>query len=115
MAAQQRLICASGDLVEGGAGVRFEVKRGAEQAPAFAVRWRGRVLAYLNRCGHVPIELDWQPGEFFDYSRLYLVCSTHGALYDPSTGACLGGRCEGRGLVAVAVVERDGGIYCEES
>ena len=114
MAARQRLIGASSDLEEGGAGMRFEVRRGAENVPAFAVRWRGQVYAYLNRCGHVPIELDWQPGEFFDYSRLYLVCSTHGALYDPGTGACMGGRCEGRGLVSVAVTERDGGIYCEE-
>jgi len=115
MAARQHLICASGDLEEGGAGVRFEVEHGGENVPAFAVRWHGRVRAYLNRCGHVPIELDWQPGEFFDYSRLYLICSTHGALYDPATGGCLGGRCEGRGLVPITVVERDGGIYCEES
>ena len=115
MAARQRLICASGDLEEGGAGVRFEVEHGGENVPAFVVRWHGRVRAYLNRCGHVPIELDWQPGEFFDYSRLYLICSTHGALYDPATGGCLGGRCEGRGLVPITVVEQDGGIYCEES
>jgi nitrite reductase/ring-hydroxylating ferredoxin subunit len=44
-----------------------------------------------------------------------LICATHGALYDPASGACLGGRCEGRGLKAVPVVERDGNIYCEES
>lgn len=115
MVAGQRLICASADLPEGGRGVRFEVRFGGRRVPAFAIRWQGRVRAYLNQCGHIPVELDWQPGEFFDFSRLYLICSTHGALYDPATGACLGGRCEGRGLSAVKMVERDGNIYCEES
>jgi nitrite reductase/ring-hydroxylating ferredoxin subunit len=81
---------------------------------SFAIRWQGRVRAYLNQCAHIPVELDWQPGEFFDFSRLYLICSTHGALYDPATGACLGGRCEGRGLSVLKTVERDDNIYCEE-
>ena len=26
----------------------------------------GVVRAYLNRCAHVPVELDWVEGEFFD-------------------------------------------------
>ncbi|MCU0933752.1 MAG: Rieske 2Fe-2S domain-containing protein [Thiobacillaceae bacterium] len=115
MAARQRLICASADLTEAGHAVRFAVRRGEGEEQAFAVRWRGEVRAYLNRCGHVPVEMDWQPGEFFDHSRLYLICATHGALYDPATGACLGGRCDGRGLIAVPAVERDGNVYCEES
>ena len=35
-------------------------------ARAFALRFDGRVVAYLNRCAHVPTEMDWQPGEFLD-------------------------------------------------
>lgn len=104
-------ICASSLVGEGTAGFRFEVDWHGARLAAFVVRFRGRVRAYLNRCGHVPVELDWQPGEFFDSSRLYLVCATHGALYDPASGACLGGRCEGRGLVALPVEERDGHIF----
>jgi nitrite reductase/ring-hydroxylating ferredoxin subunit len=68
MAASERLICASADLIEAGAGVRFEVSLAGEPAPAFAVRFRGQVHGYLNRCAHVPVEMDFQPGEFFDYS-----------------------------------------------
>ena len=97
MAARQRLICASTDLPERGAR-RFEVSLAGENAPAFAVRFNGRVRAYLNRCAHVPIELDWKPGEFFDFSGLYLVCAAHGALYAPESGSCVAGRCDGRGL-----------------
>ena len=110
----QRLICASADLLEGGCGVRFTVDRHGVSEPAFAVRFQGRVQAYLNRCGHVPVELDWQPGEFFDHSGLYLICATHGALYAPESGRCLGGRCNGKGLVAVAVTEDDGYILLSE-
>lgn len=111
MAAGERLICAAGALAEKGPGVRFEVMHAGQPAPAFVIRYQGRVHAYLNRCGHVPVTLDAMPGEFFDHSGLYLICATHGALYSPSTGQCLGGRCQGRGLTPLPVIERDGQIY----
>ncbi|WP_365962078.1 Rieske 2Fe-2S domain-containing protein [Sulfuritalea sp.] len=110
----RRLLCASDDLVEGGRGLRFMVDRHGHSEPAFAVRFRGEARAYLNRCGHVPVELDWQQGEFFDHSGLYLICATHGALYAPESGRCLGGRCNGKGLIALAVVEDGGQIYLVE-
>lgn len=63
-----------------------------------------------------PSKLDWQPGEFFDDSRLYLICSVHGALYAPESGRCLSGRCQGKGLKALAVEERDGTVYlCQKN
>lgn len=111
MAEKARLICASADLVEGGRGVRFEI----EQQPCFLVRYCGEVHAFFNRCGHLPVELDWQEGEFFDDSGLYLICATHGALYSPANGRCLGGRCNGKGLQAIAVIEIDGQIFLKEA
>lgn len=111
MAADERLICASDALVDGGPGCRFTVVQHGKDEPAFVVRFCGRIFAYLNRCGHVPVELDWQHNEFFDDSKLYLICTTHGALYAPETGRCLGGRCNGKGLMPLPVVERDGAIY----
>jgi nitrite reductase/ring-hydroxylating ferredoxin subunit len=111
MAETERLICPAAALSEAGEGVRFEIEWQGVAAPAFLVRWQGRARAYLNRCAHIPVELDYQPGRFFDFSNEYLVCATHGALYDPSTGACAGGRCNGTGLVPIPVEERDGGIY----
>jgi nitrite reductase/ring-hydroxylating ferredoxin subunit len=110
MAAAERLICASGALADSGDGVRFEVAHAGVQVPAFAVRYDGRVHAYLNRCAHMPMELDWKPGRFFDAEGLLLVCSTHGAVYSPDTGACLGGPCAG-GLVRLDVEERGGAVY----
>lgn len=111
MAEAERLICLATDLEERGAGVRFELEWQGKIVPAFAVRYAGQVRAYLNRCAHVPVQLDWQAGEFFDYSKIYLICATHGALYAPDSGRCVSGRCNGKGLQALSVIERDGGIY----
>ena len=107
----QRL-CRADELRDGGAGVRFTVQVGDGVASAFAVRHGGQVHGYLNRCAHVAMELDWQPGVFFDDEGHHLVCATHGALYEPSTGRCAGGPCAGRGgLRPIAVAERDGLVY----
>ena len=111
MAESQRLICGSEALVDSGAGVRFAVEYFGEQAPAFAVRHAGRVHAYLNRCAHVAMELDWQEGVFFDFDGRDLICSTHGAVYEASSGRCLGGPCNRTPLVKLKVEERDGMVY----
>lgn len=109
-------VCASDALAEGGAGVRFELPvphAGAPTQQAFVVRYDGRPHAWLNRCAHVPVELDWLPGRFFDDSGLMLVCATHGAAYEPDTGHCVAGPCRGRSLIPVPVGERDGIIWAD--
>jgi len=111
MAGPDSLICTAEELRERSKGVRFTVLRHGQQQAAFAVRYDGIVRAYLNRCAHVSIELDWNPGEFFDLSGLYLVCSTHGAGYAPENGRCRTGPCAGRGLIPLRIEERDGAIY----
>lgn len=111
MAENLRLICAGSEVGEAGRGCRFVVSRGERTLPAFVIRYRGSVHAYVNECGHVPAELDWLPGEFFDSSKLYLICSIHGALYAPESGRCLGGRCQGKGLQPLPVCEIEGNIY----
>jgi len=110
MADHPRVICASSALEEGGKGVRFVAHTLEGDAPAFAVRFDGKVFAYINRCAHVPVELDWEDGAFFDYSKLYLICATHGATYLPESGVCVQGPCRGKRLTPVAVEERDGQI-----
>jgi nitrite reductase/ring-hydroxylating ferredoxin subunit len=104
-------ICASGALQDGGTGIRFPVQASGGPATGFVVRYGSQVRAYLNRCAHVPVELDWFEGEFFDSGKLYLMCSAHGALYLPETGACAGGPCRGGKLRPIAVGERADGVY----
>ena len=111
MADEQRLICASEALLNSGRAVRFEVEYFGEKAPAFVVRLDGRVYGYLNRCGHMPMELDWREGEVFDSDGRSLICSTHGAVYAADSGRCLGGPCGGAPLVRLRVEERAGQVY----
>jgi nitrite reductase/ring-hydroxylating ferredoxin subunit len=111
MADQERLICVSGALADSGRGVRFDVEYFGRPAPAFAVRYAGRVHGYLNRCAHVAMELDWQEGVFFDSTGRDLLCSTHGAAYHPASGQCLGGPCNRTPLVKLRVEERAGSVY----
>ena len=106
----QRL-CADVDLVERGSAVVFDVLHFRAPARAFALRFDGRVVCYLNRCVHVPTELDWQPGEFLDAGREFIICSIHGAAYEAASGRCIGGPCGRGGLVTIDVVERDGSVW----
>ncbi len=46
-------------------------------------------------------------GQFFETSGLYLMCATHGAIYEPDTGKCVGGPCRGGRLASDQVDERD--------
>lgn len=106
----QRL-CAAAELEERGRAHVFDVLLWGQPARAFALRFDGRVVAYLNRCAHVAAEMDWLEGEFLDADRQWIVCSIHGALYAPGSGRCVGGPC-GRGrLMELAVEERDGEVY----
>ncbi len=104
-------ICASSALAERGKGVRFAVTAWGEDAVAFVVRHHNIVHAYLNRCAHISLELDWNEGEFFESSGLYLMCATHGAVYEPETGYCAGGPCRGGRLHKIMVVESNDQVF----
>ncbi|NIO42258.1 MAG: Rieske 2Fe-2S domain-containing protein [Burkholderiales bacterium] len=115
MARRQRLIAASDEIVERGRGLRFSVDAAeGDWLPAFAIRYKGVVYAYINRCAHLSVELDWAQGNFFDVSGLYLVCATHGAAYFPNNGKCAMGPCKGGALQPLPITERDGNVYLIE-
>jgi nitrite reductase/ring-hydroxylating ferredoxin subunit len=108
---ETQYLCDSAELVERGRARVFDVLQYRQAARAFALRFDGRVVAYINRCVHVPTEMDWQPGEFLDGDKRFILCATHGAAYEPGDGRCVGGPC-GRGrLTALQVEERDGRVY----
>jgi nitrite reductase/ring-hydroxylating ferredoxin subunit len=107
---QTIFLCRSADLLNSGDAVPFNVVCGGETCRAFAIRYQGQAHAYLNRCSHVAMEMDYQPNRFFDISGHWLMCATHGALYQQQTGACRGGPCRG-GLVKIDVFETDGVVH----
>jgi nitrite reductase/ring-hydroxylating ferredoxin subunit len=103
-------LCNAADLANGGEAVPFDVVYCGRQARGFAVRFDGRVYAYVNQCAHVPMEMDYQPNRFFDSTGQWLMCATHGALYRPQTGECRGGPCRG-GLIKIALSEINGVVH----
>ena len=103
-------LCNSQDLVDGGRAVPFDLVYAGQTCRAFAIRFKGQVYAYLNRCTHVAMEMDYQPDRFFDDTGRWLLCATHGAAYKPDTGACAGGPFRG-GLVSIALTESDGVVH----
>lgn len=103
-------LCNTTDLKESGEACSFDVRYQGQTCRAFALRWRGRVYGYLNRCSHVAMEMDWRPDHFLDLTGLHIVCASHGALFRPDTGQCVGG--PGRGpLIKIDMVEHDGVVF----
>lgn len=70
---------------------KFILPIGGVDEECFIINCRGRLHAYVNRCRHIPIAMDWVDNQFFSEDRRYLICQTHGAYYDPDSGECIAG------------------------
>src|SRR5690349_6290218 len=60
------LVLAHAARLAEGAGVRFSVVLDGVRRDAFAVRWHGRLAAYVNSCRHESLPLDFGDAHFFD-------------------------------------------------
>lgn len=101
-------ICEYSALVETSAK---EFKLGVD---AFLINFKKHCYAYENSCPHTKVSLNWQPDQFFSFDGLYLECSLHGALFDPSSGTCVRGPCVGESLNKIKIVIEKGLVYAEE-
>jgi nitrite reductase/ring-hydroxylating ferredoxin subunit len=110
MARPAELICLSAAVPELGRH-RFRVLWRGEERGALLVRFGGVVYGWLNRCVHMPRELDCESSRVFDDSGTMLRCSMHGITYRADTGECLSPICTGAALTPVRVEERDGQVW----
>lgn len=76
----------------------FTLKQDDMTVELFVIHANGRLFAYVNRCPHTGINLNWMPGQFFDITHQFIQCSTHGALFRPDDGFCVRGPCAGASL-----------------
>jgi nitrite reductase/ring-hydroxylating ferredoxin subunit len=81
----------------------FRLACGSREVSGFVVNHQGQFHAYVNRCAHAGTPLDTWPNEFWSHDRRHLICSTHGAVYDPATGVCVEGPCPGARLERLPV------------
>ena len=76
----------------------------------FLINDQGNFFAYVNRCRHMTTPLDFIRDEFLSEDRRYLMCYTHGALYEPATGLCIAGPCKGESLYPLPLVVDSGEV-----
>ena len=84
------------------------------EGDAFLIYFKKRCYAYENSCPHMRANLNWQEEQFFSVDGLFLQCSLHGALFDPSSGACIRGPCVGKNLKKIKVIIENGVVYSDE-
>lgn len=84
-----------------------------ERAEGFVVLWKRKFHAFENVCRHQPLPLDYGDGGFFSPDGKLLLCRNHGAEYDPGTGLCVRGPCQGASLRPLKVTVEDGTVWVE--
>jgi nitrite reductase/ring-hydroxylating ferredoxin subunit len=98
----ERVLCALSDL-EPGAARGFTIGGGDWPLKGVVVRVGARVYGYLNRCPHAGHPLNLLPQRFLTPDGTLLLCSSHGAVFEKSTGLCVAGPCAGQTLTPIAL------------
>jgi len=105
-----KLVGSVGEL-EHGTSKKFTMRRGGRELEALLVNYQGNHFAYVNRCPHTGITLDWVNNQFFSSDNRYIMCATHGAVFEPPSGECIWGPCVGLSLQSMPIEIDDGQIY----
>lgn len=98
----ERVVCRLSDIAPQGARA-FTLVEGDWPLRGLVVRLGDAVRGYVNRCPHAGHPLDLLPGRFLTPDGTLLLCASHGALFEKSTGYCVAGPCAGRSLTPVAL------------
>jgi nitrite reductase/ring-hydroxylating ferredoxin subunit len=101
-ASRRKLVARLGELAHG-TSKKFKIRRGHFETEALLINYQGELFAYVNRCPHVGIALDWVDNQFFTVDQRYLMCANHGAVFEPPTGECVWGPCVGTALQKLPV------------
>lgn len=84
---------------------------GEGNVEALLVNYQGNHFAYVNRCPHVGLSMDWLDNQFFTVDGRYLMCANHGAVFEPPSGECVWGPCVGASLQSLALEIIDDDIF----
>ena len=103
-------VVAAADELAAGEVKKFWLICGKYRIDCFVVNHDGRFHAYINSCRHMVTPLDFVRHQFLSADGRHLMCATHGALYEPDTGLCVDGPCEGQSLYSLPVVVDRGEI-----
>lgn len=112
--AKRRCVGDVGEL-KPGTTKKFTLINGKSKVEGMLLNYQGSIYAYLNRCPHVGISLDWVDNQFFTIDGRYLMCANHGATFEPATGECIWGPCLGAALQSVPLEVEAGRIFVHSS
>ena len=90
---------------------KFLLDWGGSEVEAFVVNHRGELHAYVNRCRHVPMTMDWVENRFLTEDGEFIQCATHGAWYEPDSGECVAGPPLGKMLIRVPLTVEGDVVY----
>ncbi len=101
------------DKLKPGQSSKFLLPIKGVDEECFVVNHAGKFHAYVNRCRHVPMAMDWVENQFFTEEGRYLMCQTHCAYYDPDSGECIAGPpgASGKFLFRVPLEIKNGRIF----
>jgi nitrite reductase/ring-hydroxylating ferredoxin subunit len=85
-------------VIADGAARNYVLEMRAGRFHGFAVRRGETVHGYVDRCPHAGLPLAQVLDQYLTPDGTQIACSWHGALFDPETGACVGGPCVGAAL-----------------
>ena len=70
----------------------------------FVVRRGPVVTGYVDHCPHAGMPLALAPNRYLTREGDLILCASHGALFRPDDGVCIGGPCAGSRLTPWPVV-----------
>jgi nitrite reductase/ring-hydroxylating ferredoxin subunit len=79
------------EAIAPGESMKFMLPVRGVDEECFVINFHGRFHAYVNRCRHVPMAMDWIDNQFFAEQGRYLMCQTHNAYFEPASGECIAG------------------------
>jgi nitrite reductase/ring-hydroxylating ferredoxin subunit len=110
--ALRHVVCRLEDIPDPGAR-GFSLPGAALPDEWFLVRRGQAVHAYRNVCPHAGRFLNWKPDAFLTRDLSLIMCSGHGALFDPDSGHCVAGPALGRALESLPVTIDAGLVMVE--
>lgn len=82
----------------GARGFCFDL--GDEMFQGFVVRQGDAVFGWRDRCPHLGLPLTLGDDRYLTREGGFILCCSHGALFQPTDGLCVAGPCVGRRLHA---------------
>lgn len=102
-------LCRLDEIADPGAK-GFSFWTGEVMFRGFVVRRGDRLQGWRDRCPHIGTPLTFGDDRYLTRDGQHILCVTHGAIFRPDDGLCLGGPCVGRSLTPWPVEVTDGEV-----